>query len=404
MKPDNFLRGPQGILLSDFGITVAAHRLDSLSFQDRAGTLAYMAPEQFDRKAQIWSDQYSLALVVYEWLCGKLPFFSESNSEIERKHREEDPPAFKQQGVDILPSVEKVVRKGLAKKPEERYPSITAFAQALEQAVLAHQSLVNSTPTPVRPSPLPWIEPTIVQKPAVPLHKPEDGHPKGAEEQARGAKPASPKRAIDELREYFQTIGNPQFVFNTILYEANNGADEFDTSSKLDYRAYRLNGQGKKEPIPEKAGQGIPSPVQLNLLAFRLIADKLEDVKMGGMRYQVAKLLEPEAQRRWQLIIDTLGQQGLSEPSNLTVRAILDEIRKQLQGSNVVQDRFLIKTIYASLRNKFYITIKKALKERDNVKYDRKLVPGTTSEWEMARVINRIDISAGGVSEIVDTY
>jgi len=143
VKPDNFLRGPQGVLLSDFGITITAHSLDSLSLQDRAGTLVYMAPEQFDRKAQVWSDQYSLAVVVYEWLCGKLPFLSESIFEIERKHKQEDPPPLKQQGVDVLPSIESVVRKGLAKKPEERYETVTEFANALEKAALALVSRVD---------------------------------------------------------------------------------------------------------------------------------------------------------------------------------------------------------------------------------------------------------------------
>lgn len=155
VKPDNFLRGPQGVLLSDFGITIAAHSIDSLSLQDRAGTLAYMAPEQFDRKAQVWSDQYSLAVVVYEWLCGKLPFFSESIFEIERKHKEEDPPSFKQQGVDVLLSIEKVVRKGLAKKPENRYSTIIEFADALEQAALENREEMKPLafePTPSKQS------------------------------------------------------------------------------------------------------------------------------------------------------------------------------------------------------------------------------------------------------------
>lgn len=140
IKPDNFLQGPQGVLLSDFGIAVTAHSIDSLSTQDGNGTLFYMAPEQFEHRAQARSDQYSFAVVVYEWLCGKLPFYGENFFEMYHKHKYEDPPLFQlplvQLQVDIyIPQViEEVVRKGLAKDPQQRFENIQTFADALEQA------------------------------------------------------------------------------------------------------------------------------------------------------------------------------------------------------------------------------------------------------------------------------
>ncbi len=70
IKPANMLLDSQkGVLLSDFGISsLAQHAL--------AGTPAYMAPEQIQQRPNpvAASDQYALAVVVYEWLCGRCPF------------------------------------------------------------------------------------------------------------------------------------------------------------------------------------------------------------------------------------------------------------------------------------------------------------------------------------------
>ena len=140
IKPDNFLLGPQGVLLSDFGIAIAAHSFDSMTRQDLGGSAHYMAPEQWEHKAQIWSDQYSLAVIIYKWLSGKLPFYG-TRSELSDKHRSEIPPWFKQQGVNIPFNVEQVVRKGLAKDPHARYFKVTEFASQLEKAIL--ESLAN---------------------------------------------------------------------------------------------------------------------------------------------------------------------------------------------------------------------------------------------------------------------
>src|SRR5882724_6040878 len=75
VKPDNMLLARDGsIWLSDFGIALTAHSSTAISTQDAIGTIAYMAPEQFQGKPRRASDQYALALVVYEWLTGERPF------------------------------------------------------------------------------------------------------------------------------------------------------------------------------------------------------------------------------------------------------------------------------------------------------------------------------------------
>src|SRR5712691_990 len=71
VKPENMLLGQRDeLLLSDFGIALIAQSSSYQSAQEGAGTPAYMAPEQFRGKASPASDQYALAIVVYEWLTG----------------------------------------------------------------------------------------------------------------------------------------------------------------------------------------------------------------------------------------------------------------------------------------------------------------------------------------------
>src|SRR5689334_15353041 len=74
VKPENLLLGPRDeVLLSDFGLSVFAPSPELLSTQVMAGTLPYMAPEQLQGHPCFASDQYSLAIVAYEWLCGRRP-------------------------------------------------------------------------------------------------------------------------------------------------------------------------------------------------------------------------------------------------------------------------------------------------------------------------------------------
>jgi serine/threonine protein kinase len=74
VKPENMLVGRrEAVLLSDFGIALIAQRSRYQSTQEVIGTVAYMAPEQIQGKPRPASDQYSLGVVVYEWLGGDRP-------------------------------------------------------------------------------------------------------------------------------------------------------------------------------------------------------------------------------------------------------------------------------------------------------------------------------------------
>jgi eukaryotic-like serine/threonine-protein kinase len=152
VKPENMLVGRNNeILLSDFGIALVSQssRYNSTQgLQDMAGTIAYMAPEQIQSSAGPNSDQYSLGIVVYEWLCGNRPFQG-SFAEIAVKHTMATPPSLREKVPELSPAAEEVVMKALAKEPQQRFENIQAFAVALEQAFreeLASSSVFTAAP------------------------------------------------------------------------------------------------------------------------------------------------------------------------------------------------------------------------------------------------------------------
>jgi serine/threonine protein kinase len=87
-----------------------------------------------DAQWQTASDQYSLAVVVYHWLSGALPFPGSSFPEVAVQHVRRDPSSLGAKVPSLPPEVEQVVFKSLAKDPKERFPTIQAFATALEEA------------------------------------------------------------------------------------------------------------------------------------------------------------------------------------------------------------------------------------------------------------------------------
>ncbi len=135
VKPENMLLGDSGaILLSDFGITVQTEYDPHHPYQQTvSGTPSYIAPEQLLGETCAASDQYSLGVVVYEWLCGSLPFTGSLTSVIDQ-HLENPPPRPREKNPHLSRNVENVVLKALVKNPQERYPGVRDFALALEQA------------------------------------------------------------------------------------------------------------------------------------------------------------------------------------------------------------------------------------------------------------------------------
>jgi serine/threonine protein kinase len=134
VKPENMLVGKNGeILLGDFGIASGRQRLNPKIIRNVVGSVYYMAPEQINSQPSDASDQYALAVVIYEWLTGSYPFIG-SKVEIARQHLYSRPPLLRERVPMIPAAVERVVMKALSKDPRRRFRSITEFAVAFERA------------------------------------------------------------------------------------------------------------------------------------------------------------------------------------------------------------------------------------------------------------------------------
>jgi serine/threonine protein kinase len=127
IKPENMLRGSNNqVLLSDFGLDLITQSTGSRSSREMGGTVPYMAPEQLQGRPRPASDQYSLGIVVYEWLSGDRPFHG-TFTEIASQQMLVSPPPLRNRIAGISPGIEQVVLRALAKDPQQRFASIIAI-------------------------------------------------------------------------------------------------------------------------------------------------------------------------------------------------------------------------------------------------------------------------------------
>jgi serine/threonine protein kinase len=136
VKPANVLRGPDDVVwLSDFGIATTLTSASAVLYgrESVPGTPSYIAPERMYGYALPASDQYALAVMVYQWLCGVCPFEG-SVHEVCFQQVSTPPPPLRDHVPSISPAVERVVLKALAKEPQKRFAHVQEFAFALKQA------------------------------------------------------------------------------------------------------------------------------------------------------------------------------------------------------------------------------------------------------------------------------
>lgn len=139
VKPSNFLlqstrSSLPDILLSDFG--TAKFTDDGLTTSTATrGTFLYMAPEHWAGHPKYATDQYALAIMIYEMLTGSLPFEHENIVQLMEMHRGVPPRAPSTLNPRIPKEVDTVILRALEKDPEKRFPSIAAFASAYRRAI-----------------------------------------------------------------------------------------------------------------------------------------------------------------------------------------------------------------------------------------------------------------------------
>jgi serine/threonine-protein kinase len=148
VKPGNLLVRPDGTLvLTDFGIARAAGAAQLTAAGSVLGTASYISPEQaMGEQATPLSDIYSLGVVAYQCLSGYRPFEGDNPLEIAMRHVREVPAALPP---DVPVTVRAIVDRAMAKRPADRWPNASAFAQ--EARRVAGQ-LGTSAPQPVMAS------------------------------------------------------------------------------------------------------------------------------------------------------------------------------------------------------------------------------------------------------------
>jgi serine/threonine-protein kinase len=129
--------GKRTVKLADFGLArvYQASRLSGLTMTGEVGgTPAYMAPEQVSnyREARPPADQYAAAATLYHLLTGKFVFDTPSNfRQWFSLILQEDPVPVRSRRRDLPAGLAEVIHRALAKEPEDRYPDVAAFREAL---------------------------------------------------------------------------------------------------------------------------------------------------------------------------------------------------------------------------------------------------------------------------------
>jgi beta-lactam-binding protein with PASTA domain/tRNA A-37 threonylcarbamoyl transferase component Bud32 len=174
LKPHNVIVDAEGrAKVTDFGIARAGAS-DMTQTGSIMGTAQYLSPEQAQGHAvSAQSDIYSVGIILYEMLTGRVPFEGESAVTIALKQVSEQPVPPSQLNPAVSPGLEAVVMRALAKDPAQRYADADAFIAALQGEEVPPTELTAVAPPP--PPPPRVIEPLPAAAPPLPPSDEEEG-------------------------------------------------------------------------------------------------------------------------------------------------------------------------------------------------------------------------------------
>jgi len=132
LKPENVLLADEGgVKLSDFGCAKGPGLANVTAEGVVLGTPTYMAPEHFSNRHTPLSDQYSAAIMLYEMVCGRVPFEETQPVALAMAHVGKKPPCPQSLCSSLTDGFSAALLKGLAKVPEQRFANLESFAAAL---------------------------------------------------------------------------------------------------------------------------------------------------------------------------------------------------------------------------------------------------------------------------------
>lgn len=151
VKPSNILMPqPDWPLLADFGLVKVKNLAESITDSDvTLGTPAYMPPEQAEaREVDGRADMYSLGVVMFEMMTGRLPFTHTSPNQLMWAHISATPPSPRSLNPACPPDLEEIILTTLQKSPDDRYPDLEQMAQALTNLITTLPFPIGLPPTP----------------------------------------------------------------------------------------------------------------------------------------------------------------------------------------------------------------------------------------------------------------
>lgn len=155
VKPSNILVAKNGrVVLTDFGLAL---NVEQGSLGEVFGSANYIAPEQARNSAEAvpQSDLYSLGVILYEMLTGRVPFQDPSSTAVTVQHLTVPPPPPRQVNPGLNKATETVLLKALNKAPDKRYQTGAALMDALEKALqLSAAPEKTAAPAPSRRWPI----------------------------------------------------------------------------------------------------------------------------------------------------------------------------------------------------------------------------------------------------------
>ncbi len=170
VKPSNIMFDDSNTAyLVDFGIAKATQQTDTgLTAEHMVlGTPSYMPPELWRGESPIGaSDQYALAVLVFQVLTGELPFRAESPSAVMYKHLNDEPPIASKVNPNLPSAVGDVIKRAMHKNPNRRYPLASNFINALHQAMTNPPSAVETQEREAVPDKS-YSVPTVLKQPSV---------------------------------------------------------------------------------------------------------------------------------------------------------------------------------------------------------------------------------------------
>ena len=182
VKPHNMLVTPdQRLKVTDFGIArVMASIHPDEKYDVVWGSPQYFSPEQATGQAPLpSSDVYSLGVILYEMLTGRLPFISDDPADLARMHRETAPIPPRAFNPSIPPALEQIILKVLSKEPAGRYRTADQFGRILLNFSQSADPYAANIPplSPQPPTPATRPNPVVAKAPANPASDTSPNHP-----------------------------------------------------------------------------------------------------------------------------------------------------------------------------------------------------------------------------------